>query len=223
LASLSAVWRSSGAVFPNARIFTAENPSALERAAFSAMTVDASDARAIVALANKQRLHVVVPDGWNFKPRFADGRRLLADGRIGTIRHISALMAPPIGELMSGRAMPGTEKELIRPNPETWANPQNGGYGWGQLVHLLGGLFYVADLAPERVFALTGKSEVGADGFNSVVVQFAGDATAALSGAATYQMGDRSRSISDSMVPTACGCSTSSADAASCSASTAPN
>ncbi|MEO8758858.1 MAG: Gfo/Idh/MocA family oxidoreductase [Devosia sp.] len=153
------------------------------------MTVDAAEARAIVALAAGNQRHVVVPYGWNFKPYFAEARRLIADGQIGTIRHVSAVMASPIGELMSGRAMPGTENELFRPNPETWANPQNGGYGWGQLVHLLGGLFYLADLAPEKVFAFTGKSTLGADLFNSVALQFAGGATAALSGAATVPDG----------------------------------
>ena len=153
------------------------------------MTVDAEEARAIVALADAKQRHVVVPYGWNFKPYFAEARRLIAKGEIGAIRHISAVMASPIGELMSGRAMPGTENELFRPNPETWANPQHGGYGWGQLVHLLGGLFYLADLAPEKVFAFTGKSELGADLFNAVSVQFTGGATAALSGAATVPDG----------------------------------
>jgi predicted dehydrogenase len=153
------------------------------------MTVDAAEARAIVALAAERQRHVVVPYGWNFKPYFAEARRLIATGRIGTVRHVSAVMASPIGELMSGHAMPGTENELFRPNPETWANPQNGGYGWGQLVHLLGGMFYLADLAPERVFAFTGKSELGADLFNSVALQFAGGATASLSGAATVPDG----------------------------------
>lgn len=153
------------------------------------MTVDSAEARAVVALAAKRDRHVVVPYGWNFRPYFAEAQRLIAGGSIGAIRHVSAVMASPIGELMSGHAMPGTENELFRPNPETWANPQNGGYGWGQLVHLLGGLFYLADLAPERVFAFTGKSDLGADLFNAVSLQFAGGATAALSGAATVPDG----------------------------------
>lgn len=153
------------------------------------MTVDAAEARAIVALAEARQRHVVVPYGWNFQPYFAAARRLIADGRIGTIRHVSAVMASPIGELLSGRAMPGTETELFRPDPATWANPEAGGYGWGQLVHLLGGLFYLSDLAPETVFAFTGKSELGADLFNAVALQFAGGATAALSGAATVPDG----------------------------------
>jgi predicted dehydrogenase len=153
------------------------------------MTVDSAEARAIVALAATRNRHVVVPYGWNFRPYFTAAQSLIAAGSIGTIRHVSAVMASPIGELMSGHAMPGTENELFRPNPETWANPQNGGYGWGQLVHLLGGLFYLADLVPERVFAFTGTSDLGADLFNAVSVQFSSGATAALSGAATVPDG----------------------------------
>lgn len=175
------------------RLHGAQTIKALERGLHvlveKPMTVDAGEARTIVALAEARKRHVVVPYGWNFKPYFAEARRLIAGGRIGTVRHVSAVMASPIGELMSGRAMPGTEAELFRPNPETWANPQNGGYGWGQLVHLLGGLFYLAELTPESVFAFTGKSDLGADLFNSVAMRFEGGATAALSGAATVPDG----------------------------------
>ena len=41
---------------------------------------------------------------------------------------------------------------MFRPEAATWANPDTGGYGWGQLIHMLGGLFYITDLcAPRRV------------------------------------------------------------------------
>lgn len=153
------------------------------------MTVNAQEAREVVARANVHNLHVLVPYGWNFKPFFAAAKVLLSQGQIGQIRHISAVMASPIGELLSGEAMPGTEGEMFRPDPETWANAKTGGYGWGQLVHLLGGLFYLADLEPEKVFAFVGNSAHGADLFNALSLQFAGGATAALSGAATVPQG----------------------------------
>jgi predicted dehydrogenase len=98
-------------------------------------------------------------------------------------------MASPIGELMKGSDLPGTENEMFRPDPETWANPRTGGYGWGQLVHLLGGLFYVTDLAPKDVFAFVGRSRLGADLFDAVALRFADDSTGAISGAATVPIG----------------------------------
>jgi len=153
------------------------------------MTVSAAEARAIAALARAKHRHVLVPYGWNFKPYFAKARELVSGGRIGRIRHVSAQMASPVGDLMTGSILAGTEREMFQPDPETWANPKTGGYGWGQLVHLLGGLFYVTDLVPKDVFAFVGRSELGADLYDAAVLRFAGDATATLSGSATAPTG----------------------------------
>src|SRR5271154_6062919 len=153
------------------------------------MTVSAAEARAIAALARAKQRHVLVPYGWNFKPSFAKARELVSGGRIGRIRHVSAQMASPVGDLMTGSILAGTEREMFQPHPGTWANPKTGGYGWGQLVHLLGGLFYVSDLVPKEVFAFVGRSELGADLYDAAVVRFAGDATATLSGSATVPAG----------------------------------
>ena len=153
------------------------------------MTVSAVDARAVAGLARDRGLHVLVPFGWNFKPFFAEARAWVRDGRIGRIRHVSAQMATPVGDLMSGLGLAGTENEMFRPESATWANPETGGYGWGQLIHMLGGLFYVTDLSPSDVFALVGRSELGADLYDAAVVRFTNSATAALSGSATVPAG----------------------------------
>ena len=153
------------------------------------MTVSASEARAIASLASAKGLHVLVPYGWNFKPFFAAARGLVRAGRIGRIRHVSAQMATPVGDLMTGSDLAGTEQEMFRPDPQTWANPKTGGYGWGQLIHMLGGLFYVTDLAPKDVFAYVGRSELGADLYDAAVVRFSDNATGSLSGSATVPAG----------------------------------
>ena len=153
------------------------------------MAVTTADAREIADLAHNQGCHVLVPFGWNFKPYFALARKLVRSERIGNIRHVSAQMASPIGGLMTGSDLPGTEEEMFRPNSETWANPRTGGYGWGQLVHVLGGLFYLTDLTPKDVFAFVGRSELGADLYDAVALRFANDATCSLSGSATVPIG----------------------------------
>ena len=153
------------------------------------MTVSAAQARAIAGLARDRGLHVLVPFGWNFKPFFAEARAWVRAGRIGRIRHVSAQMATPVGDLMTGLGLAGTEKEMFRPESATWANPDTGGYGWGQLIHMLGGLFYLTDLSPSDVFAFVGRSELGADLYDAAVVRFTNEATAALSGAATVPAG----------------------------------
>lgn len=72
----------------------------------------------------------------------------------------------------------------------TWADPKRaGGSGGGQLVHALGLMFRVADLAPAEVFAMTGNSRAGVDYYDAASVRFAGGATGAVSGAATLPKG----------------------------------
>ena len=132
---------------------------------------------------------ILVPYGWNFQPYFAKAREWLVAGRIGTIRHISAQMATPIEDLMSGGGLAEASGELFQPNAATWAQVETGGYGWGQLVHLLGGLAYLTDFEPETVYARLGLSRIGTDLFNALTVTLQGGATAAISGSASLPVG----------------------------------
>jgi len=58
------------------------------------------------------------------------------------------------------------------------------------LGHMLGGLFYISDLEPQTVFALTGDSAIGTDIHNAVTVRFKDGATGVLSGAASLPVGE---------------------------------
>ena len=153
------------------------------------MTVSAEEARAIAALARAKALHVLVPYGWNFKSFFAEARAL---GARGTNRPHSpcqradgdACRRPDVG-VGPRRNRAGN----VPAGPANLGESATGGYGWGQLIHMLGGLFYLTDLAPKDVFAFVGRSELGADLYDAAVVRFADGATAALSGAATVPAG----------------------------------
>jgi predicted dehydrogenase len=148
------------------------------------LTTNTKDARALTELADKKGRQIVVPYGWNFKPFTADARRLAA--RVGKVEHVILQMASPLEDLMAGKPMVETEGHTFRPPASTWADPKKaGGYGWGQLVHALGLLFRIADIAPEQVFASVYKSPADVDYYDAVVVRFANGATASVSGAST--------------------------------------
>ena len=153
------------------------------------MATNSADARRLIAAADKAGREILVPYGWSFQPYFKKAHQLVASGRIGRIRHLSAQMATPIEDLVSGGELQGTEKEMFRPERATWAHPGAGGYGWGQLVHMLGGLFYVTGLEPDSVFALLGKSRIDTDIHNALAMTFAGGATGSLSGSASVPPG----------------------------------
>jgi predicted dehydrogenase len=152
------------------------------------MTTTAKDARELVARAAKAGREIVIPFGWNFKPWTQEARRL-ATG-VGRVEHIVLQMANALEDLFAGKPMKETEGAMFRPPASTWADPNRaGGFGWGQLVHPLGMLFYIVDLEPREVFAATGESPAAVDYYDAVVVRFRGGATASISGAATLPKG----------------------------------
>jgi predicted dehydrogenase len=150
------------------------------------MTTDAAEARALVALAAERDREIVVPYGWNFKSYAIEARRRLAQGAVGTIRHVSLHMASALPDLFSGQGLAEAADAFFQPAMETWASPDAaGGYAWGQLTHALGLLFRLTDLSPARVYAATGQGAAGVDVYDAAVLHFENGATATVSGAAT--------------------------------------
>ena len=150
------------------------------------MTTDGESARKLVALAAERDRRIVVPYGWNFKEFTRRAAALVADGRLGAIRHVVCQMASPTADLFGGEGLIETKDHMFRPEASTWADPRNaGGYGWGQLSHALGLMFEVSGLAPAEVRGVCGRSAAGVDYYDAAVMRFENGATAVLSGAAT--------------------------------------
>ncbi len=155
------------------------------------MTTNAAEARTLVSHAKAKDRQILVSYGWNFTDFARKAADLVAEGGVATggvgeIRHVVCHMATPTGDLFGGEGLAETADHMFQPMASTWSDPQNaGGYGWGQLVHALGLMFRLADIAPTEVYGIGGTSATGVDLFNAATVKFANGATAALSGAAT--------------------------------------
>jgi predicted dehydrogenase len=150
------------------------------------MATSSVDARAIVREASKAGKQVLIPCGWNFRDYTDKATEIVTNGRIGEVRHIVCQMASALADLFAGEPMIETSEHLFRPPASTWADPgQAGGYGWGQMSHSLAWIYRVADVAPESVFAIAGKSPTAVDYYDAAVVRMGSGATMALSGAAT--------------------------------------
>lgn len=149
--------------------------------------VDIPQALALHDAARKSGKTVIVPHGWNWRDYSTIGHDWIAEGEIGEIRHISLQMASPAEDLFTGRGFTGAATALFKPAASTWADPASaGGYGWGQLPHLLGLLFLtLPDLVPDRVFAQQRAGHTGSDLYDAAVLRFKGGILGALSGAAT--------------------------------------
>lgn len=150
------------------------------------MTTSAADARKLVDAAKAKGVEIIMPYGWNYRPMIDTAKRLMDDGWVGEVQHVSTHMASALADLFAGQPMLETKDALFRPPSSTWADPARaGGYGWGQMSHGLGILFRIADLKPARVYARFGLSTAGVDYYDSAIVEFENGATMALSGAAT--------------------------------------
>jgi predicted dehydrogenase len=150
------------------------------------MATTAADARAIVAAADKAGKQVLVPNGYNFTDYTATAARVVAEGRIGEVRHIVCQMSSALEDLFAGQPMLETVDHMYRPPASTWADPRKaGGYGWGQLSHPLAWVYRVADVKPESVFCMMGKSSAGVDYYDAAAVRLTNGATMALSGSAS--------------------------------------
>jgi predicted dehydrogenase len=156
------------------------------------MTTNANEARELVALAESVNKQILVPFGWNFRTFTRKAYELISSGAIGEIQHVAAQMSSPLKELFNAEGHTYATEDFIKPDLNTWTNPNNyGGYGWGQIIHVLGCLFRIADeLVPESVYGLRSNSHVtGCDVYNSVCIQFQNGATGSVSGAGTVPAG----------------------------------
>lgn len=150
------------------------------------LCTSAADARKLEQLAADRKLQIMVPCGWNFKPWTRRAKQLVADGAVGEVRHMIVQMASALDDLFAGQPMLETAEHMYRPPPSTWADPKRaGGYGWGQLSHVLALAMHITDLQPRRVRGSAVRSDAGVDYYDAAVVDFDGGATASVSGAAT--------------------------------------
>lgn len=150
------------------------------------MTANAADARALVNQAMSKGVEIVIPYGWNFKPFSEAAYDFMQRKYIGDVRHVVCQMASPTEDLFSGLGLEGTETDLFQPMASTWSDPSKaGGYGWGQLSHLLGLLFLLVPYSPTKVFAAMKTSSAGVDLYDAAVVTLCNGTTVSLSGSST--------------------------------------
>ncbi len=150
------------------------------------MVTTTADAHAVVAAAQAANREVLIPCGWNFRDYTAKAAQWVREGRIGQVEHVVAQMASALEDLFAGEPMIETAEHMYRPPPSTWADPEKaGGYGWGQMSHLLAWVFHVSDLRPRQVHGMAVPSRTGVDQYDAASVICDNGATIALSGSAT--------------------------------------
>ncbi|MBI4220066.1 MAG: Gfo/Idh/MocA family oxidoreductase [Chloroflexi bacterium] len=154
------------------------------------MTTSASEARSMVDEARRRGLHLLVPYGWHYSGFIQEAKRRLDAGAVGKIEHVLCHMASPIKELLTGGRF-DTGGGFMDPESSTWADPKvaGGGYGFAQMSHSAGMMFWLTGLRAAQVSAWMSAPGSRVELYDAIAVRFSGGETGAFSGAGTLPAG----------------------------------
>ncbi|MCZ6678576.1 MAG: Gfo/Idh/MocA family oxidoreductase, partial [Candidatus Poribacteria bacterium] len=131
------------------------------------------------------------PYGWHYYPWIHRAKHLMDTGVLGEIEHVMCHMASPIRGLLSGEGMDVDEVGgqaggmLFQPEATTWADAKvaGGGYGYAQISHSAGLMFWLSGLRAETVFSMMTAPGAQVDLYDAMTVRFTNGAIGTVSGA----------------------------------------
>ncbi|MEW5979316.1 MAG: Gfo/Idh/MocA family oxidoreductase [Acidobacteriota bacterium] len=150
------------------------------------MVLHTSEADELASLAESQRLHFLIPYGWNYTDFALEARNRLQEGAVGDIQHVHCHMASALRDLFSGEEPWFAGDAFFKPDSRTWSDPTiGGGFAHGQLTHALALMYWITGLKVTEVFAMMGMSKTEADLSNCICCRFQQGATGMLGGTGT--------------------------------------
>jgi len=147
------------------------------------MTTNSKDAQILVDLAKEKNKEILCPNGFNFMHFMPKAEEMIESGLIGNIKHVDASFSSSLVDLFQGISLSEADEHTFKPLASTWSDPSKaGGYGWGQLSHMFGGVFKITKLTAEKAFCFSVPSPTGVDYTDAVSIRFEGGATGSFSG-----------------------------------------
>tara|TARA_R110002124_G_scaffold13735_1_gene62559 strand:+ start:6432 stop:7481 length:1050 start_codon:yes stop_codon:yes gene_type:complete len=153
------------------------------------MTIAASEAWDLVAIARENERELLIAFGWNYMRMIRDARALINRVGVGRLEHVTVHMSSSTRELLSGTGAYPDSAEDSAPQTATWTDPliSGGGYGQAQLSHALG---LTLSLFPDRVVAASaqmfGAATTAVELHDAAVLTFESGAIGVLSGASAH-------------------------------------
>ena len=149
------------------------------------LTIDAADARDLVARAKAQSVELLVGYPWHYNDHAAAVRDAIAGGRIGKVEFVTCLFASMARQLYHGNPNgydAALGYTLLRPKPSTYSDPSSSGGGQGQtqLTHSAALLLWMTGLDPVAVGAFTEGFELPVDLADALSVRFGSGAIGTL-------------------------------------------
>jgi len=164
------------------------------------MTFTAGEAREIVELAAKKKLHLVMSCPWHFTRHGIEARRLIQAGALGEIKMISVLMTNPIDKLLRGiNTSPthGMENVYVEPCQGSYNDPAiaGGGQIYCQVSHAAAYLTFLTGLRPAEVFARFDRDGAPNDIYNALTVTLENGALVSLASTGATPLAERNYEV----------------------------
>tara|TARA_Y100001970_G_scaffold1711_1_gene2047 strand:+ start:6649 stop:7704 length:1056 start_codon:yes stop_codon:yes gene_type:complete len=154
------------------------------------MTTNANDAEKLCQIAKEKNKEILIPHGFNFTHFMPKAEKFIADGTIGEIKHVDSAFSSSLIDLFQGIPLSESKEHTFKPKASTWSDPnKGGGYAWGQLSHLFGGVFKITHLEAEKAFCFSVPSPSSVDFTDAISVKFTNGATGSFSGCAYVPKG----------------------------------
>tara|TARA_B100000676_G_scaffold313300_1_gene393155 strand:+ start:3870 stop:4931 length:1062 start_codon:yes stop_codon:yes gene_type:complete len=153
------------------------------------LTTRGSEARELVAEADRQGVELMVPYGWHYSEFIQHAKRQMDKGAIGEIEFVMCHMASPIRSLLEGKQFlstgGGAGENMFEPGADTWADPEiaGGGYALAQMSHSAGLAYWLTNLEADSVSALISSPTSKVELYDSFSVKFKNGAIGSFSGA----------------------------------------
>ena len=164
------------------------------------MTFTAAEARELVELAAKRKLHLVMSCPWHFTRHGMEARRLIHAGALGEIKMISVLMTNPIDKLLRGiNTFPthGGEKVYVEPRDGSYNDPAiaGGGQIYCQVSHAAAYLTFLTNLRPAEVFARFDRDGSPNDIYNALTITLENGALVTLASTGATPLTERNYEV----------------------------
>jgi predicted dehydrogenase len=164
------------------------------------MTFTADEARKLVELAAKRKLHLVMSCPWHFTAHGIEARGLIHSGELGEIKMISVLMTNPIDKLLRGiNTSPthGTEKAYIEPCLGSYNDPTitGGGQIYCQVSHAAAYLTFLTGLCAVEVFARFDHDGSPNDIYNALTITLENGALVSLASTGATPLAERNYEV----------------------------
>jgi len=160
------------------------------------MTFTAGEARELVELAAKRKLHLVMSCPWHFTAHGIEARRLIHSGALGEIKMISVLMTNPIDKLLRGISTSpthGMEQAYVEPRPGSYNDPDvaGGGQIYCQVSHAAAYLTFLTGLRAAEVFARFDRDGSPGDIYNALTITLENGALVSLASTGATPLAER--------------------------------